>query len=187
MGCTTFMAMCENCQFQYKALANHGEDAESLEYNPETYPLVFKSNFEFPAGTFELAQDHAKSLLHTVKYRLHSRFGKPVSAFCDYEMLQETDEHCRILVQASLLVDFPCQVLAGREFRSTLRGVTAFSQGFDAWNFRIEVDDELMKFLFEGLGLGVVDWDAYITSTQDDLCRARLCWFLKRANMVTYF
>lgn len=91
-----------------------------------------------------------------------------------------------LLVRVSSLVDFPCQVLEGEE--SFLQAVTSLSRGLEDWSCRIEMEEGLREFLFEGLGggVGVDSWDAFISSTQDHLCMARLCWFLKREGMVTF-
>ncbi|KAL4917266.1 hypothetical protein BDW62DRAFT_201891 [Aspergillus aurantiobrunneus] len=185
MECATYASMCDHCKFQYLKIREQGEPAPSLEYHPDTYPIVFKCMFEFPTDAFELAERHARTCLLTVKHRLHKRYKKPVAAFIDYQILQEV-EAGGLLVTVSLLIDFPCRGLADGQFKSWLGAVTTLSRGLEDWSSRIEVEEGLKEDLLKGLGVHFDHWDAYITSTQDHLCMARLCWFLKRAGMVAF-
>lgn len=178
MECTTFETMCEDCQYDYMMLEDQGEAGDTLEYEPQTYPIVFKSMWESGDIPFALEEDYARRLLTNVQYRLHERFRKPVSVACNYEMFQRSRG---LLVCASLLIDFPCEALPVN-MKSFLRGALGSKQGSKDWTTRIEVDDQLKEYILGGEGAGVENWDAYITSNQDDLCSGRLRWFTDRAN-----
>lgn len=181
MECTTFETMCEGCQYDYMMLEDQGEAGDVLEYEPATYPIVFKSMWASGNNsTFALEEDYARRLLTNVQYRLHERFRKPVSVACNYEMFQQPKG---LFVCASLLIDFPCEALPV-DMKSFLRGVLGSKQGFTDWTTKVEMDDDLKEYILEGEGAGIENWDAYIASNQDDLCSARLRWFTDRAKGV---
>lgn len=160
-------------------LEDQGEAGDTLEYEPATYPIVFKSMWiSGNNSTFALEEDYARRLLTSVQYRLHERFRKPVSVACNYEMFQQSKG---LLVCASLLIDFPCEALPVH-MKSFLRGALEPKQRSNDWTTKIEVDHELKGYILDGEGAGVENWDAYITSNQDDLCSGRLRWFTDRAK-----
>ncbi|KAL4807076.1 hypothetical protein BDV18DRAFT_159296 [Aspergillus unguis] len=203
MSCTTHATMCSHCRFQFNKIHERGTPSSILEYEPNTYPIVFKRLVDYPPGRNASVPIHeyTESLSLTLRERLFQRFKRPVAAYSSYAMhnmgprdvaVAEDEREAGSLVLISFLIDFPCQMFGNETegerdenstFKAFLRGVADLCGGLEDWNCRIEVDDDLKEFLFGGLGNG---WEAFISSTQDHLCMARLCWFLRREGMVTF-
>ncbi|KAL4931298.1 uncharacterized protein BDV17DRAFT_288844 [Aspergillus undulatus] len=189
-ACTIYRTMCPTCRQKYVKLINQGVQGDYLEYNPETYPIVFKALFEHPDGIFASAEAHGRHLLRSIKVRLNERFNKDISLFGDLNMSQDinlrTGVESGVLVHVSLLVDFPYQGLGNEEFMRFLRSMAFITREIDDWSCMIEIEEGLRDWLFGGLSEDVEDWEAFVSSTQDHLCMSRLCWFIKRAGLANF-
>ncbi|KAL4957157.1 hypothetical protein BDW69DRAFT_180920 [Aspergillus filifer] len=199
-ACTTYTSMCTPCKRHYTQARMCGIPPSTLSYKPNTYPIVFKTFYEFPSATntdtYDEAEEHGRYILGTIKTRLRERFRQDVSVFANFQMrylhLGRADKDS-ILVSVSLLIDFPCQepgdsakttmaFLGDKSMTMSMMWPTReVGTGLDEWPCRVELDGR-MRDLFSGLGLGVgvLGWNGYISSAQGDLCRARLGWFLER-------
>ncbi|KAL4797059.1 hypothetical protein BDV19DRAFT_387592 [Aspergillus venezuelensis] len=190
------------CKRHYTQARMCGIPPSTLSYNPNTYPIVFKTFYEFPSSTgtgadtntYAEAEEHGRYLVRTTKARLRERFRRDVSVFANFEMrhLQSArKDDDSILVSVSLLIDFRCLepgdsakiTMAFLNRKTIMRLMREVKTGVDNWSCPVEIDGrmrDLSSGIGVGVGVGVLDWEAYISSSQGDLCRARLGWFLER-------
>ncbi|KAL4964136.1 uncharacterized protein BDV14DRAFT_201151 [Aspergillus stella-maris] len=188
-ACTTYTSMCTPCKRHYTQDRMCGIPPSTLSYSPNTYPIVFKTFYEFPSATgtgtdtYAEAEEHGRYLLRRIKARLRERFRRDISVIANFEMrhLQSARKDSdSILVSVSLLIEFPCHE-PGDSAKTTMAFLQDKSMIMSMMRSARQVDAR-MRELFSGLGLGidVLDWDAYSSSAQGDLCRARLGCFLER-------
>ncbi|KAL4880425.1 hypothetical protein BJY04DRAFT_219160 [Aspergillus karnatakaensis] len=189
MPCATYATMCKSCRNHFEIMLESGNPAETLELPPDSYPIVFKSMFQLPAGPNADARAEKYSpgtFLPIIQARLAARFSKIVPAYYDHEVLQPEIGGPK-LVRISLLVDFPVEDTGFGGLRGLLRNVIVLRRDLEDWTTGIEVEEGLKEALFRGLGTGPHNWEAFVASQQDHLCASRLGWFLKREGMVPYF